>query len=74
MNDAAARCALRTSRYLVLAAAVDGRGRLTEVRAEAGDDRPLADCAASRLREAGPVETRGPGTLEIGYFMGRSRR
>ncbi|HLK91312.1 MAG TPA: hypothetical protein VKZ18_15550 [Polyangia bacterium] len=73
MNDAAARCVVRSSRYLVLAASVDGRGRLTAVQTEAGDDRALADCAATRLREAGPVETRGPGTLEIGYFMGRSR-
>jgi hypothetical protein len=73
MNDAAARCVLRSSGYLVLAASVDGRGRLTDVRADAGDDRPLADCAAARLRQAGPLETRGPGTLEIGYFMGRGR-
>ena len=74
MNDAAAGCALRSSGYLVLAASVDGRGRLTDVRADAGDDRSLADCAATRLREIGVFETRGPGTLEIGYFMGRSRR
>ncbi|HXT94824.1 MAG TPA: hypothetical protein VN853_00885 [Polyangia bacterium] len=73
MNDAASRCALRSSAYLVLSASVDGRGRITEVRAEAGGDRPLGDCATSLLRQGGTVETRGPGTLEIGYFMGRAR-
>ncbi len=74
MNDAAAGCALRSSGYLVLAASVDGRGHLTDVRAEAGDDRSFAACATSRLRQIRSVETRGPGTLEIGYFMGRSGR
>jgi hypothetical protein len=74
MNEAAARCALRASTFLVLSASVDRKGRLTEVKGDAGEDRALADCATVVLRQAGPVETRGPGTLEIGYFMGRPRR
>jgi hypothetical protein len=73
MNEAASRCAVRSSSYLVLSASVDGKGRLTHVSGEAGADGPLADCAASFIRQAGPLDTRGPGTLEIGYFMGGSR-
>jgi hypothetical protein len=74
MNEAASRCALDSSTYLLLSASVDKKGRLTGVTGDSGDDRALADCAAAFVRQAGAVETRGPGTLEIGYFMGRPRR
>jgi hypothetical protein len=71
MTETASRCAVRSSSYLVLSASVDGRGRLTNVKADAGTDGSLADCATSFLRRNSQVETRGPGTLEIGYFTGR---
>lgn len=74
MNEAAARCVVRSSVYLVLSTSVDRRGRIADAKADAGDDRALADCATAFLRKGGPVETRGPGSLEIGYFMGRARR
>jgi hypothetical protein len=73
LNEAAARCALRASTFLVLSASVDKKGHLTDVKGDAGEDTALAACATAFVRQAGAVETRGPGTLEIGYFMGRQR-
>jgi hypothetical protein len=74
MNEAASRCALASSSYLLLSASVDRKGHLTGVTGDAGDDQALADCAAAFVRQGGPVDARGPGTLEIGYFMARPRR
>jgi hypothetical protein len=69
MNDAAAECVGPSSRYLVLSVSVDKAARITNVRAEAGADESLASCAATFMRHSRGLETRGPGTLEIGYFM-----
>jgi hypothetical protein len=70
MNEAASRCALASPTYLVLSASVDKKGHLTGVTGDSGNDRALADCAAAFVRQGGAVETRGPGSLKIGYFMG----
>jgi hypothetical protein len=74
MNEAASRCALASSTYLLLSASVDKKGHLTGVRGDSGNDQALADCATAFVRQGGAMATRGPGTLEIGYFMGRARR
>jgi hypothetical protein len=73
MNDAAAKCVGPSSGYLVLSVAVDKTARITDVRADAGADQALASCATAFMRRSRGLETRGPGTLEIGYFMGREQ-
>ena len=72
MNRAAAECA-GPSGYLVLSVAVDRDARITNVHADAGADSAVARCATTFLRHSRDLETRGPGTLEIGYFTGRPR-
>src|SRR4051812_29706260 len=67
MNGAAAECA-GPSGYLVLSVAVDKGARITNVRADAGPDSAVASCATTFMRRSQDLETRGPGTLEIGYF------
>jgi hypothetical protein len=69
MNDAAAECV--SSGYLVLSVTVDKSARITEVTADAGADQRVARCATTFLRHSRGLETRGPGTLQIGYFTGR---
>ncbi len=73
MNEAAEQCAGLSSGYLVLSVSVDKAARITEVTADAGTDEELASCATMAMRRSRGLETRGPGTLEIGYFMGRDR-
>lgn len=72
MNEAAAECVDPSSGYLVLSVTVDQTARITNVTAEAGADAGLARCATTFMRRSQGLETRGPGTLEIGYFMGRA--
>ena len=72
MNEAAAKCT-GPSGYLVLSVAVDKDARITKVSADAGADSAVASCAMTFMRRARDLETRGPGTLEIGYFTGRKR-
>ncbi len=72
MNEAAAQCT-GPSGYLVLSVAVDKAARITKVSAESGADSAAASCATAFMRGSRNLETRGPGTLEIGYFMGRGR-
>ena len=71
MNQAAAECTGPSSGYLVLSVAVDEAARITNVSADAGADSAVASCATTFMRRSRGLETRGPGTLEIGYFMGR---
>jgi hypothetical protein len=71
MTEAASRCSDRSSNYLILSTTVDARGTIGRVEADTGDDEALAKCATGFVRQSGPLETRGPGTLAIGYFMGR---
>jgi hypothetical protein len=73
MNDAVAECVDPSSGYLVLSVTVDGTARITDVTADAGADRRLALCATTSLQRSHGLETRGPGTLQIGYFMGQER-
>jgi len=73
MNQAAAECTRPSSGYLVLSVAVDKDAQVTKVSADAGADSAVASCATKFLRRSRDLETRGPGTLEIGYFMGRAR-
>jgi hypothetical protein len=69
MNDAAAECVGPSSKYLMLSVSVDKSARITNVTADAGADEIIASCAATSIRRSRGLETRGPGTLEIGYFM-----
>ncbi len=73
MNQAAAECTGPSSGYLVLSVSVDETARITDVRADSGADQALASCATTFMRRSRGLETRGPGTLEIGYFMGHQR-
>ena len=72
MNQAAAECA-GPSGFLVLSVGVDRDARITTVHADAGGDSAVASCATTFLRHSRDLETRGPGTLAIGYFTGRIR-
>lgn len=74
MIAAASACTDPSSGYLVLSASVDRQGRITGVDADAGRDRHLAACATTYLERNGDVETRGPGSIKIGFFMGREGR
>ena len=74
MNEAAAECVDPSSGYLVLSVTVDRTARITNVTADAGADQRLARCATTFIQRSHGLETRGPGTLKIGYFMGRHRR
>ncbi len=71
MNQAATACTGPSSGYLILSVAVDKDAQITSVSADAGADSVVASCATAFLRRSRGLETRGPGTLEIGYFMGR---
>jgi hypothetical protein len=73
MTDAAAECT-GPSGYLVLSVTVDKDARITNVSADAGADRAVASCATTVMRHTRDLETRGPGTMEIGYFTGRAQR
>ena len=73
MNQAAEECARPSSGYLVLSVSVDKTARITDVTADAGADEDLAGCATTFMRRSRGLETRGPGTLQIGYFMGHER-
>lgn len=71
LTETARRC-LPSSGYLTVSASVDRKGNLSEVAADSGADRVPAECALSFIRSAGPVETRGPGRMKIGFFVGRT--
>ena len=73
MIETASRC-LDSSGYLTLSASVDPRGNIRDVDAESGGDRAVAACATAAIRGDGAVETRGPGRMKIGFFMGRENR
>jgi hypothetical protein len=73
MNEAAVECT-GPSGYLVLSVAIDKDARITQVSADAGADSGVASCATTFMRRARDLETRGPGTLEIGYFTGSVHR
>jgi hypothetical protein len=57
----------------VLSVSVDKTARITDATADAGADQELARCATTAMRRSQGLETRGPGTLEVGYFMGPKR-
>ena len=71
MNAAAAECVGPSSGYLVLSVTVDRTARITDVTADAGADQGLERCATTFMKRSRGLETRGPGTLEIGYFVGQ---
>jgi hypothetical protein len=73
MDDAAAECVGPSSGYLVLSVTVDKTAGITNVTADAGADQRLARCATTFMQRSHRLETRGPGTLQIGYFMGSGR-
>ncbi len=70
MTESAVRC-LGSSGYFTLSVSVDRNGNVGAVHAESGGDRASADCATAAIRNGGAVETRGPGRMAIGFFMGR---
>jgi len=72
LTEAARRC-LSGSGYLTVSASVDPKGNLRAFEADSGSDAAPAACARSFMRTEGPVETRGPGTMRIGFFTGRPR-
>ncbi len=73
MLAAATDCLKPALSSLTLLASVDAHGNIGDVLADAAGDDDLAACAIGRLRGSGRVETRGPGTLKVGYFTGPSR-
>jgi hypothetical protein len=73
MLAAAVKCLGPTSNFLTLSVSVDAQGNLGDIQADTGADGALADCATTFVRRGGRLETRGPGTLKIGYYMGRQR-
>jgi len=73
LDQAAESCLTATGQAMTLLVSVDAAGRLTRVQAAAGDEE-LATCAETAVRRPGRLAARGPGTLQIGYFMGNRRR
>jgi hypothetical protein len=73
MDEAARECT-GPAGYLVLSVAVDKDARIANVVADAGPDVAVASCATTFMRRARDLETRGPGTLQIGYFTGHGQR
>ncbi len=74
MLAAATRCLRASAGFLTLSVSVDVKGSIREVEADTGGDGTLADCATTFVRTGGRFETRGPGTLKIGYYVGRHNR
>lgn len=74
MNEAATECLGASSGYLVLSVTVDRTARITDVTADAGADQRLARCATTLMQQSHGLETRGPGTLQIGYFTAPEHR
>jgi hypothetical protein len=73
MLAAATDCLKPAFSSLTLVASVDARGNIGQVLADASGDEDLAACAIGRVRGGGVVETRGPGSLKVGYFTGPGR-
>ena len=73
MDEAARECT-GPAGYLVLSVAVDKDARIANVVADAGPDVAVASCATTFMRRARDLETRGPGTLQIGYFTSHGQR
>jgi hypothetical protein len=71
MRVAATRCLRASSGFLTLSVSIDAKGSIRAVEADTGGDGALADCATALVRTGGRFETRGPGTLTIGYYLGR---
>jgi hypothetical protein len=65
-----ARQCLSSSGYLTLSASVDGKGKIADISADSGVDPAPAVCARSAILAGGAVETRGPGQMTIGFFIG----
>jgi hypothetical protein len=68
MLVAAARCLRASSKFLTLSVSVDVRGSIRYVETDTEGDSALADCARTFVRSGGRFETRGPGTLKVGYY------
>jgi hypothetical protein len=73
MLAAAVKCLGPRSNFLTLSVSVDANGNLRKVEADTGEDHALADCATSFVRRGERLQTRGPGTLKVGYYMGHGR-
>ena len=71
LQAAATRCLRASSDFLTLSVSVDARGNVRDVEADSGGEGALADCATSFVWSGRRLETRGPGTLTVGYYMGR---
>lgn len=71
MTAAMASCTTASSGGVELGVTVDIRGQITRISTEPGDDPVVAACVARLLHRDAPKTVRGPGTLRIGYFMGR---
>jgi hypothetical protein len=71
MQAAAARCLDAEPTSLTLSVAVDAHGNIGDVEAATPSD-AVATCSVREVRAGGPVETRGPGWLRVGYFLGHS--
>jgi hypothetical protein len=69
MLAAAVTCLGPTSGFLTLSVSVDADGNLREIQADTGADDALANCATTFVHRGGRLETRGPGTLMIGYYV-----
>jgi hypothetical protein len=70
MTAAVSRCDGDWFGHVALSVKVDEAGSIRDVRADAGGDGRMSTCVIRNMMRDGPVETRGPGTLTIGYFMG----
>ena len=70
MRAAAVTCLGPTSSFLTLSVSVDANGSVRDVQVDSGADEALADCATTFVRRGGRLETRGPGTLTTGYYVG----
>ena len=68
MTGAVSRCDRDWFGDVTVSVKVDAAGSIQDIRADAGGE--MRTCVVRNLMREGPIETRGPGTLTIGYFMG----
>jgi hypothetical protein len=70
MTSAVSRCEDDWSGSITVSVKIDEAGSVLDVRADSGADGWLRACVIRKILREGPVESHGPGSLTIGYFMG----
>lgn len=70
MTGAVARCERDWYGYVTVSTTIDELGSIRDVHADAGGDGRMSSCVIRNVMRGGPVETHGPGSLTVGYFMG----